>query len=256
MALAADPADPMQMVALPALVLDTVVAQFPRLPAGRCVDDCVVLMHAYADLGIRAQVRAAVITVTGGGDGEFFVHGALVPQWTGEVFDGHTVLWLPDAGYLVDPTAQQFPEIAEHGSGPILAWADGSGADGGAVRVRLRRGTARVGYSLALAEVGAAVLGHRVARAEAQRNRDRGMNVAATVVETLAELLDPVDAARIPHPRGCALVRAAHGLPCVVDDSGFRRFLVSGPGGQAAVRLDQIPLPSGTAPRAAVSVHE
>lgn len=80
MALCADPGDPIQLVALPALVLDMVPAQFPWLPAERCVDDCVVLIHAYADLGIRAELRAAVLTVTQGRDGAFSAYGALAPR--------------------------------------------------------------------------------------------------------------------------------------------------------------------------------
>lgn len=56
--LEADPADPVQVVALPALFLDTVVARYPLLPAERCVDDAVVLAHAYAHLGLDAQVCA------------------------------------------------------------------------------------------------------------------------------------------------------------------------------------------------------
>lgn len=63
------------------------------------------------------------------------------------------MLWLPETGYLVDPTAQQFPEIAEHGGGPIIASGGTSSAHGDTVRARLRHGSLRVGYSLAPFEV-------------------------------------------------------------------------------------------------------
>lgn len=39
---------------MPALFLETIVAAYrPMLPAERCVDDCLVLAHAYAQFGME-----------------------------------------------------------------------------------------------------------------------------------------------------------------------------------------------------------
>src|ERR1017187_2559090 len=76
-----DPADPVQVTALLPLFLDAVAADH-RLPAERCLDDCVVLAHAYAQLGIAAEVRAAELVITSAATGHSSTHGSLNPRWT------------------------------------------------------------------------------------------------------------------------------------------------------------------------------
>jgi hypothetical protein len=246
--LAADPADPVQVVALPPLFLDTVVARYPLLPAERCVDDAVVLAHAYAQLGLDAQVRATVLTVTGGADG-LAAYGSLAPQWQGDLFDGHTVVWLPTARYLVDPSAEQFPQIAGVSGGSVIAAGEQAGpTDAARLRVRARREELLLAYTLAPSAATAAVLAHPVARAQAERNYERGINVASAVVAMLAELLPPTRVRLIPYPRAVALIDAVRGLPMVGNKQDDRRFLLPGPHGAVVTRLDEIPLPADTPP--------
>lgn len=43
---------------------------------------------------------------------------SLQPSWQGEHFAGHCVLWLPETCRLIDPTVQQFTDIAVLRKGP------------------------------------------------------------------------------------------------------------------------------------------
>jgi hypothetical protein len=61
-----DVSDPLQLTSLPPLFLDLVAAGYgDAIPAERCVDDCLILVHAYAQLGIAAEVRAAELVIPG-----------------------------------------------------------------------------------------------------------------------------------------------------------------------------------------------
>jgi hypothetical protein len=106
--LGGDLSDPLTLIAMPALFLETVVAGYrPVLPAERCVDDCLVLAHAYAQFGLEAGVRIAELTVTDSVTASREVHGSLEPRWKDGMIHGHMVVWLPEHFCLVDPTAEQ-----------------------------------------------------------------------------------------------------------------------------------------------------
>ena len=113
-----DAAEPLQGPAVPALFLDAIAAEH-GLPAERCLDDCLSLACAYAQLGMPAQVRAAELVITVP-DGRRATHGSRAPVEDGMI-DGHAVVWLPGPGHLVDVTAGQFPLIAAQGLGPVIA---------------------------------------------------------------------------------------------------------------------------------------
>jgi len=114
-----DAAEPLQVTAVPALFLDAIAAEH-SLPAERCLDDCLSLACAYAQLGRDAQVRAAELVITVP-DGRRATHGTLAPRWEDGMIHGHAVVWLPGPGHLVDVTAGQFPLIAAEGLGPVIA---------------------------------------------------------------------------------------------------------------------------------------
>ena len=54
--LGGDLADPLTPITMPALFPEMVAAAYD-LPAERCVDDCLTLAYAYAQLGMAAGVR-------------------------------------------------------------------------------------------------------------------------------------------------------------------------------------------------------
>ena len=64
------------------------------LPAERCLDDCLSLACAYAQLVMPAQVRAAELVITVR-DGRRATHGTLAPRWEDGMIHGHAVVWLP-----------------------------------------------------------------------------------------------------------------------------------------------------------------
>lgn len=80
-ALGGNLSDPLTLIAMPALFLETIAAGYrPMLPAERCVDDCLVLAHPYAQFGLEAEVRIAALTVTDSVTASREVHGSLEPR--------------------------------------------------------------------------------------------------------------------------------------------------------------------------------
>ena len=114
--------DPLPFAALPPLALHAIGSRFgDGRSTERCVDECLALAHAYAELGIEAQVRVAQLTVTDLKTSAQFAHGTLRPHWDDSAFSGHTVVWLPAHRQLVDPAAEKFREIAVYKAGPVIA---------------------------------------------------------------------------------------------------------------------------------------
>jgi hypothetical protein len=253
--------DPLPFAALPPLAQHTIRSRFQdTLPPERCVDDCLALAHAYAELGIEAQVRVAELTVTDVTTSAKTVHGTPRPRWEDGVFSGHAVVWLPAYRHLIDPAAEQFKEIAVYKAGPVIAaagpaQADGPGADEDEVKVTVVRGYLRLAYVLGSRAASAEVLDHPSVRAEWDGNRRRGVNVASEVVWLLANERTPTDTAMIPYPRAAALIDAArevdrHGS---LGEDFFFRERGADPSQARPIRLHEIPLPFGTPAPAAVS---
>ncbi|GAT68816.1 hypothetical protein PS9374_04481 [Planomonospora sphaerica] len=247
-----DPSDPMQVPSLPPLFVDVVAAEY-LLPAERCLDDCMALAHAYAQLGIPAQVRAAELTVTDRSAKTSITYGTLAPRWENGMIHGHTVVWLPTLRCLVDVTAEQFPQIAVLDGGPVIIVCGPD--DGAAGRIQTRRRNTLLAYALAPPETTAALLEHPVPRAAADDYRRRGLNIASAVMTIVAESLPHDSIGLIPHRRAAALIEAIRPLPQHETSAGDRCFLLPGANGTPTVaRLDQIPLPAGTPAAAAFPV--
>ena len=250
-----DPADPVQVTALLPLFLDAVAADH-RLPAERCLDDCVVLAHAYAQLGIAAEVRVAELVITSAATGQSSTHGSLNPRWQDGLMHGHAVVWLPGLAHLSDVTAGQYPQIAAAGHGPVIAACTrlpDSDAAGDVVQVDVPWDGLLLAYTLAPFATTAIMLGHPVMRAEEDGHRRRGLNVASAAVRLLADFLPAERARLIPHQRAAALTEAVRDLPDHRTPAGDLRFMLPGPAGNpVAARLDEIPLPGRTPPAAEV----
>ncbi|MGW4641629.1 hypothetical protein ACWEN6_24115 [Sphaerisporangium sp. NPDC004334] len=243
------PSDPMQVPTLLPLFMDVAAAEW-LAPAERCLDDCMILLHAYAQFAIPAQVRAAELVVTDTVNKSSVTHGSLIPRWEDDMIHGHTVVWLPTLRHLVDVTAEQFSEIAVLQEGPIVADAiSRRRGDGAPEHIVVKRGNLRLTYTLAPEQTTAVLLDHPVPRASAASYRRRGVNVASAVVSILVSSLPEERVRLIPHKRVAALVEAVRDLPEHETPTKDRRFLLPGPDGdQLMVQLDQIPLPAGTPP--------
>lgn len=251
-----DPADPLQVTALPALFLDAVAAEY-GLPPERCLDDCLILTYAYAQLGMAAQVRAARLVITAPG-GAHSTHGSLAPQWEDGMIHGHAVVWLPGLAHLVDVTAGQYPLIAAAGQGPVIASCTpvpgkAAGEDDAVLEVRVPWDDLHLAYTLAPLATTAAMLASPQMRDPGRGHGHRGMNVASETVRMLASELPPGQVRLIPHPRAAALAQAVRDLPGYQDEAGDWRFVLPGPADGLvphAVELAGIPLSAGTPPPA------
>jgi hypothetical protein len=249
-ALGGDLSDPLTLIAMPALFLETVVAAYRDvIPAERCVDDCLVLAHAYAQFGMEAEVRIAELTVTDSVTASREVHGSLKPRWEDDMVHGHMVVWLPEHGCLVDPTAEQYEEIAAYRGGPVIALSPGGTppADraAGTIRVPAERGFLRLVYLLGTREASAALLDHPYVHEQGDGHLRRGVNVASEVLTRLGGCRPPRETALIPYPRMAALTQATRSLKARTDDDGYLYFTQRGSGDLACMRLDEIPLPPG-----------
>ena len=73
-----DAADALQVISVPPLYMDVIVAEAAgAIEEERCADDCVVLACCYAHLGIPAEIRAATLTITDTCDRSSTSHGTL-----------------------------------------------------------------------------------------------------------------------------------------------------------------------------------
>ena len=245
-----DPADPMLLTALPAYLIDA-IASAGWLEYGRCVDDCMILAHAYAQLGIDAEVRAAELEVTVRDTGATAVYGSREPRWEDGIVHGHSVVWLPGPGHLIDTTIEQFAEIAA-GSGPVIIpstpAADATpGPADDSFRVSLRRDDVVIAYAVAPAAAAARMLDNPVVADEAPGYRRRGMNIASETVMLLAGSFPPEQTRLIPFRRAAALTEAIRDIPAEQIDNGDLRFTLPGPDGTPTLtRIDRLPLPDGT----------
>ncbi|MFJ8746527.1 hypothetical protein ACIRL2_45190 [Embleya sp. NPDC127516] len=205
-ALDADTSEPAHLVCLPPLFVDHHATQ-AGFPLQRCLDDCSTLVHAYAHLGLRAQVRVAELTITDARDGSTTVHGTLEPRWRGDVFHGHTVVWLPDTGHLVDPTPDQFEPLAALDQGPVVAAvARASHTGTGPTGASVRREHLLLAYALAPPEATGPVMDHPMMTATGPEgdHARHGHNVAAAIVALLADRLPPAPGPpHSPRPGGC-----------------------------------------------------
>lgn len=245
-----DAADPLQVISVPPLFLDAIVAEAAgAIVEQRCMDDCVVLACSYAHLGIAAQVRAAELTIADTRDRSSATHGTLSPSWEDGLLHGHTVVWIPAQRCLIDPTILQFlPEDTRSWEAVIAHAAPGSWP---AETVTASHGRFRVAYTLAPPEATAPLLGYPRMLEERGDLLRRGMNIASAALALMAEHL-PADRARqIPHSRAAALLAAIRDLSAEQTPTGDWRFTTPGEGSKpACLTLAEIALPAGTPPAA------
>jgi hypothetical protein len=240
----ADLSIPLAVAAMPPLYQHAADADH-RAERDLGVDECLVLAHAYAELGIEAQVRVASLTVTDLQTGARAAH------------PDHPLVWLPEHRYLVDPAAERYEEIAVYQAGPVIA-ATRPGAAPGlgiALKVAVTRGYLRIDYAIGSQQESARILAHPDIEAARDRDRRDGVNLASEVVWLLASTRAAADTAAIPYRRVSALVDAARGMHRHGSPGGdvfFRPPAAPGTDGTAGtdgdqpVRLYGIPLPDGT----------
>lgn len=247
----ADLSDPVMLPSLPALYLNAIVSSYRDvLPEERCVDDCLVLAHACAQFGIEAQVRTAVLTVTDTATGARETHGSVQPQWADGMLHGHTVVWLPEPGLLIDPTAEQYDGIDAYREGPVIALTQGDSVSAVRTadtqdrpRVTTSRGSLRLRYQLGTLADARSSLDHPVVHGEGDGHQRRGVNVASEVAFMLATQRPESEIEAIPYTRAVALLRALRQMNRQEDENRDVLFRHVGPGPLSIdlVRLDEAP---------------
>jgi hypothetical protein len=230
------------------------IAQESGAPANICVDSCLTLKYAYGQLGIRAELALADLTVReANGDG--VLHGTPEPSWNedGTVFNGHCILLLPDSGRHVDATVEQFAKVREQGGGPLVgrSVASTTSFEPGQLlppgtRLAVQRGDIVMTYRLSHLSTRDVIDGQPWILQNAHRHYRTGVNLASLVLEPL-RMPEVIGRARqAPYPRLRALLRAIGDAPQEIDDNRDIRFVLPGPATPHGMRLDEIPLPATT----------
>jgi hypothetical protein len=225
--------------------------------ANRCVDACRTLHYAYAQLGLRSQLRAVDLTVCDS-TGRVVMHGSPVPSWEGNVLDGHAVLCLPDVQRFVDATVEQCREIARYKIGPVCGRAVAQ--IGGRVdpndpfppdlQLEVQRGDLELLYTVGDEQATQTILRHPWVQDHVHEHRLTGVNLATAALEVIRGLPSPI----LAEIRKESQLRRVQGLldvmgdaPIYADSYGDWSIAVPGSG---TVRLDELPLPPDVPPAA------
>lgn len=220
-------------------------------PANLCVSSCVSLHFAYAALGIAAHPRAVDLVVDDQRADTRVMYGRRSPSWSGSVFHGHCVLWLPGSRRFIDPTVEQYPEVRRYQLGPICGrlaasiatpaqqarMAAGELIPGTALNVQ--RQDLMLRYTTVDREFDDVVWAGPSIRDNLAQIERAGRNLA---VQALALLSQPevIDRARhAPHPRVRALLDLLIGAE-INDDDHELRFVLRDDPTQTPRRLDEL----------------
>lgn len=233
----------------------TVAAAKGGVPQNICVGACETLRYAYGQLGIRAELRAVQLTVDDPA-GNIALYGTLEPSWEGTELDGHCILWLPGSRRFVDPTVEQYAEVARLGLGPIVgrsaaAWGDrravAAMSEGGlpaGAQLAVKRGDALLGYTIAGDEAAQVITGNPWLAGFADAHRRAGVNLAAWAIEALRKPMVIERARSAPYPRLAALLDVIGDAASETTAAGDWYFYLPTPKGHLKrLALDEIPLP-------------
>jgi GNAT superfamily N-acetyltransferase len=236
------PADMRIMLLLPLLWLSAARGR----PGNICVDACMTLRRAYGQFGITAELRAVQLVVRTR-SGQLIQHSGPEPSWDGgAVLAGHCVLWLPESGRFIDPTVEQFPEVARYKRGPVVGRAPAAGRLPAGARLEVPRGDLTLLYTVLDGRHTATVVNAHQVTTRSDEVRRAGINLASWALAIL-RLPDFAGRARMaPFPRLRALLGAVSDAPGDLDEETNWRFAVHDPGGTRRLLLEEIPLPPGT----------
>ena len=251
--LGAAPGEALVPLLLPALW--SVAAAKEGAPQNVCVGACEVLRHAYGQLGVAAELRAVELTVEVP-DGNMIVYGTLQPSWDGLVLDGHCILWLPQSRRFVDPTVEQYAEVARFGLGPIVGpvtavhglqeavTAISGGTLPAGTQVAVERNDALLAYTVAGDQATQVITNHEWLASRGEEHRRAGVNLAAWALEALRRPGVIARARATPYPRVTALIETIGAAPSETDAAGNWYFrLPAEDSGTRRVSIDDIPTP-------------
>ncbi|MGW6557657.1 hypothetical protein [Streptomyces hydrogenans] len=174
--------------------------------ANVCVSSSLVLQRAYAMFGIRSELLPVSIgsapmdrPIT---TASITTYGTDHPRWVGDQLHGHCVLHLPDSDRFVDVTADQFPDIAREGLGPIV----GAGLHPGAAQttgamIAVQRGNRLIVYTPAAPMYQDLILNHPTVQANLPLAHSAGVKLASLALNAFRAPFVIERARATPHPR-------------------------------------------------------
>jgi len=233
------PAETLPLMALSAVWLWNVAEDGHA--AAHCVDGCITLRYALAEYGLASQIQAVGVGIAtaaaepqlyGGGDG-------MRPHYNPDgTFNGHTILVIPGAGRLLDPTVQQFPGVprTEKAALPVMGRLPVPGGLG-TTPIAVDRTDHFLMYIPLPAPYRDAWKTPVLAQRDGQY-REAGANLAANVFDFLRveDFRDRIT--QSPYPRLRTLLTALDGMTAVADRRGYR---FADPGTGREFRLADIP---------------
>jgi len=239
-------------------------------PANVCVDGCRTIAYALAQFGIATELRAVDLAIRDQRSGRGLFRTRPQPHWDGATLvGGHCILTLPDHGRYIDPTIEQYPEVATLGLGPIVGRC-GAQLDPNTGQVisadgppgRLAAGTPMAvqrEHLLLMYMVSDDDITHLITDSPwVSHTRDAhfraGVNLASLVISGLSGHMR-TQAAQAAYPRLHALLDVLDGVP-ISEPAADRDvwFNLPGPHGNTQpLRLDELTLPPGSPPSAPVT---
>ncbi|WP_045875799.1 hypothetical protein [Pseudofrankia sp. DC12] len=243
------PADSLLELLLPTLLLNIIAGS----PANACIDAGHILRHAFGQFGAHSSLQLVDLVIRDRIRGDGVMYGTPEPSWdeAGRVFNGHCVLWLPESKRFIDATVEQFPMVRRLRMGPVIGRLMfstepfNSETPPPGTHIGVTRGDLLLLYTIA-AEEFANLTDTPWIRERAGQNRRSGINLASTALDALRTPLLRKRALATPYPRLHALLMAVGATPSNLDDNRDVLFSIVTDTNTRLLRLDEIPLPTGT----------
>jgi len=234
------PAEVLPLMALPAVWLWNLAEDGQA--AAHCIDSCVTMRYALAEYGIASEIQAVGVSIrTGQGEPRLYGGGdGLRPHYNRDgTFNGHTILVIPTADRLLDPTVQQFAEIPRtvQAALPVMGPLPVQGGLG-TVPIGVDRTDHLVVYVPLPAPYCDAWKDSPVIAQRADEYRKAGANLAANVFDIMRGEGFRDRTARSPYPRLRTLLAALDGMTTVADRGEYR---FADPGTGRELRLADVP---------------
>jgi hypothetical protein len=217
------PAEVLPLMALPAVWLWN--AAEDGHAAAHCVDCCVTVQYALAQYGLASEVQAVGVGIAAAGTEPQLYGGGegLRPHYNADgTFNGHTILVIPGAGRLLDPTVQQFGEIPRTARAALPVM--------GPLPVPGGLGTTPIGVDrtdhfvlyVPLPAPWRDAWKTPVLDRLAPEYREAGANLAANTFDIMRTEAFRDRTAQSPYPRLRTLLSALDGMTAVADEHGYR----------------------------------
>ncbi|MET9265228.1 hypothetical protein [Amycolatopsis sp. NPDC004079] len=211
----------------------------PGKPANICLQGAFVLREAFALFGIEADVKLVELIVRDNRTGRATQYGRPDPHFTGDQFQGHAGLWLPESKRFIDHSVQQFPPVRAVSWMPVSLHTAGLGVTTwGAQRFGVPRENLMLEYTPVDDTILPAILDGSAFAEHMDDMHRGGVNVASNLLAALRLPGFRERALDGPYPRLHRLLDAVGDAELINDPGRDHRFLI--PGRPEGAYLDEI----------------